>query len=112
MSELPAPNSRPPLSARLTAVTDALSGASQPWTMRAPPSAHGWPVGSTSWTDDNARVARGAGHRGDQAVRGSPMTITLFFRWYDLWIGAYVDVKNRTVYICPLPMVGIKVVLP
>lgn len=32
-----------------------------------------------------------------------------FFRWYDLWIGAYIDTKNKMIYICPLPMVGIKV---
>jgi len=32
-----------------------------------------------------------------------------FFRWYDLWIGAYVDTKNRVVYICPFPCFGIKV---
>ncbi len=31
-----------------------------------------------------------------------------FFRWYDLWIGAYIDVNNRAIYICPLPMVGVK----
>ena len=40
------------------------------------------------------------------------MKITPFFRWYDLWIGAYVDTKNRTVYLCPLPMVGVKISLP
>ena len=39
------------------------------------------------------------------------MTITPFFRWYDLWIGAYVDVPNRTIYICLLPMFGIRVKL-
>jgi hypothetical protein len=38
------------------------------------------------------------------------MSVTPFFRWYDLWIGAYVDTKARTVYICPLPMIGIKIV--
>lgn len=37
------------------------------------------------------------------------LDITLFFRWYDLWIGAYVDVDNRTLHVCPLPMVGVKV---
>lgn len=35
--------------------------------------------------------------------------VSLFFRWYDLWVGAYIDTKNRTIYICPLPMVGVKV---
>jgi hypothetical protein len=32
-----------------------------------------------------------------------------FFRWYDLWIGGYIDIKNQAIYICPLPMVGIKI---
>lgn len=34
-----------------------------------------------------------------------------FFRWYDLWIGAYVDTANRAIYICPLPMIGVKIQL-
>lgn len=37
------------------------------------------------------------------------MKITPFFRWYDLWIGAYVDTKDKAIYVCPLPMVGIKI---
>lgn len=37
------------------------------------------------------------------------MRITPFFRWYDLWIGAYIDITNATVYFCPLPMVGLKI---
>jgi hypothetical protein len=32
-----------------------------------------------------------------------------FFRWYDLWIGAYIDTAAGVVYICPLPMVGVRV---
>jgi hypothetical protein len=39
------------------------------------------------------------------------MSITPFFRWYDLWIGVYIDRPNRTLYICPLPMIGVKVSL-
>ena len=29
--------------------------------------------------------------------------IRFAFKWYDLWIGAYIDSEKRTVYICPLP---------
>jgi hypothetical protein len=36
------------------------------------------------------------------------MKASLFFAWYDLWIGAYYDRKNCTLYICPLPMIVIK----
>ncbi len=32
-----------------------------------------------------------------------------FFRWYDLWVGMYIDTKNNVLYICPLPMIGVKV---
>jgi hypothetical protein len=38
-------------------------------------------------------------------------SIKPFFRWYDLWVGVYVDHKNHAVYICPIPMFGIKVQL-
>lgn len=33
--------------------------------------------------------------------------ITLYFRWYDLWIGAYIDKPKRRLYIGLLPMCGI-----
>jgi len=31
------------------------------------------------------------------------MKITVFFAWYDLWVGAYWDRNQRVLYICPLP---------
>ncbi len=37
--------------------------------------------------------------------------LSLFFRWYDLWIGAYYDTKNRVLYVCPIPMFGLKIQL-
>lgn len=39
------------------------------------------------------------------------MKVTPFFRWFDLWIGAYVDVDKRTLYVCPLPTIGLKIEL-
>lgn len=39
------------------------------------------------------------------------VTITPFFRWYDLWIGLYIDTANRAIYICPVPCFGVKVQL-
>ena len=36
------------------------------------------------------------------------MKVTIFFAWYDFWVGAYYDRKSRTLYICPLPMLVIK----
>ena len=38
------------------------------------------------------------------------MKASVFFRWYDLWVGAYWDRSSRTLYVCPLPTVGLKVV--
>jgi len=32
-----------------------------------------------------------------------------FFRWYDLWIGAYIKWKESAIYICFLPMCGVKI---
>lgn len=31
------------------------------------------------------------------------MTVSVRFAWYDLWVGAYWDRKQRTLYVCPLP---------
>ena len=25
------------------------------------------------------------------------------FKWFDLWVGAFIDTKQHAVYICPLP---------
>jgi hypothetical protein len=35
--------------------------------------------------------------------------IELHFCWYDLWVGAYWSPKARALYICPLPMLAIKI---
>lgn len=37
--------------------------------------------------------------------------LSFFFRWYDLWVGAYIDWRHRTVYVCPLPTLGIMIEL-
>lgn len=31
-----------------------------------------------------------------------------FFKPKDFWIGVYVDRENRAIYICPVPMFGLK----
>jgi hypothetical protein len=38
--------------------------------------------------------------------------VSVFFAWYDLWVGAYVDRPNRTLYVCPLPCLVVKILLP
>ncbi len=35
------------------------------------------------------------------------MRARLIFAWYDLWIGAYWDRRQRALYILPLPCVGV-----
>lgn len=35
--------------------------------------------------------------------------VRLRFAWYDLWVGAYVDRKNRVLYVCPLPCLLIEI---
>ncbi len=37
------------------------------------------------------------------------MKVSFFFRWYDLWIGAFYDQNRRALYICPLPTIGVKI---
>jgi hypothetical protein len=36
------------------------------------------------------------------------MSVQVFFAWYDFWIGAYYDRDARALYICPLPMLVIR----
>lgn len=36
------------------------------------------------------------------------LTVSVFFAWYDLWIGAYWDRKEKVLYICPVPTLVIR----
>ena len=42
---------------------------------------------------------------------GMSFQVSLFFAWYDMWIGIYWDQKQRALYICPLPCCVIKLKL-
>jgi len=35
--------------------------------------------------------------------------LKLSFAWYDLWIGAYIDTKNKRLYICIIPTILITI---
>lgn len=40
------------------------------------------------------------------------LSIVPFFRWYDLWIGAYWDRTNYVLFLCVFPMFGLKIEMP
>jgi len=37
------------------------------------------------------------------------MKIKPFFRWYDLWVGVFIDTSKKAIYICPVPTLGLKI---
>lgn len=37
------------------------------------------------------------------------MKVTVHFAWYDFWVGFYYDRKKHILYICPIPMLVVKV---
>ena len=36
------------------------------------------------------------------------MQVSLFCKLKDMWIGAYWDARGRSLYVCPIPMFGIR----
>ena len=36
------------------------------------------------------------------------MKLSARFAWYNLWIGFYIDWKNRVLFFCPLPTICFK----
>ena len=37
------------------------------------------------------------------------MSVSLSFKWYDFWVGGFFDRFERWLYICPLPMVVVRI---
>lgn len=35
--------------------------------------------------------------------------VSIIFRWFDFWVGLYLDRKDKILYIFPIPMIGIKI---
>lgn len=42
-------------------------------------------------------------------LRKPVFRIKPMFAWYDMWIGIFIDRKNRHIYVFPLPMFGFKI---
>ena len=38
--------------------------------------------------------------------------VRLMVAWYDLWVGAFYDRRKRTLYLFPVPMVGLRIQFP
>ena len=35
--------------------------------------------------------------------------IKLIFKWFDMWVGLFIDQENRIIYFFPVPMIGFKI---
>lgn len=35
------------------------------------------------------------------------MKVNLFFAWFDLWVGVFIDRKRKRLYILPVPCLGL-----
>lgn len=42
-------------------------------------------------------------------VRLSRLRIRPVCRWFDIWVGVYVDTNRKRLYILPLPCIGVYV---
>lgn len=81
-------------------------------THQGPPGCHGDRTGS----DDVTVVSKGKAPEAatDNRVaivqhQTERITARLFFAYFDLWVGLFYSKKDRAVYICPIPMFGIKI---
>ncbi len=36
------------------------------------------------------------------------MSVNLYFKWFDIWVGFYYDRHEKALYFQPLPFIGLK----
>jgi hypothetical protein len=58
---------------------------------------------------DPAKCKSCPNYNKDKPKEKVKITVKPFFRWYDLWVGIYIDTKNKAIYIIPIPMIGLKI---
>ena len=44
---------------------------------------------------------------GEYSFRRPKWILRPIFAWFDFWVGVYVDVPKRKVYVFPIPCVGV-----
>lgn len=62
--------------------------------------------------DDNERIRMAIRRRrnGEETFECGPSNrVELHFCWYDFWVGAFWDSQKRVLYVCPLPMLAIRI---
>lgn len=42
-------------------------------------------------------------------IKNRTITIELIYRWFDIWIGIFIEPKSKTLYFFPIPLLGLKI---
>lgn len=71
------------------------------------------PVAVSNAIDSRSRKsAAESGAKLQPAPEPVPFSIKPLFKWFDIWIGVYIDTAKRRIYVFPMPMLGVCIQLP